>query len=72
MGAINEYSGSGFPGAAATLETDLGAGDCVVHDTFEELVTFLQTSGGTACTIRFGRAFTNATVAELVTICTVP
>lgn len=69
MGAINAYSGDEFPGAEATLDTDLGAGDCALFDTFEELVTELQGNSDKATTIRFGRAYTIASVAFIAGVC---
>lgn len=71
MGAINAYSGDEFPGAVNTLDADLGAGDCAAFDTFEELVTELQCNSDKPTTIRFGKAFTEATTGELTTICTI-
>lgn len=71
MSAINAYSGSEFPGAVNTLDADLGADSCAVFDTFEELVTELQGNSDKPTTIRFGKAFTEATTGELTAICTV-
>lgn len=71
MGAINAYSGPEFPGAVNTLDVDLGAGDCAVFDTFEELVEELQGNSDKPTTIRFGKAYTEATTGELTAICTV-
>lgn len=71
MGAINDYSGPEFEGAQTTLDTDLGAGDCASFVTFEALVEELQTASASACTIRFGRAYTIATVAEVANVCAV-
>ena len=71
MGAINAYSGPEFPGAVNTIDVDLGAPDCALFDTFEALVSELQETPERATTIRFGRAYTEATTGEISTICTV-
>ena len=71
MSAINAYSGPEFPGAVNTLDADLGGDSCVVFDTFELLVKELQGNSDKPTTIRFGKAFTEATTGELTTICTI-
>lgn len=71
MGAINAYSGPEFPGAVNTIEADLDGTDCTLFPTFEGLVEELQGTPERATTIRFGRAYTEATTGEITTICTV-
>lgn len=71
MGAINAYSGPEFPGAVNTIDTDLGGGDCAAFDTFELLVQELQGNSDKPTTIRFGKAFTEATTGELTAVCAV-
>lgn len=71
MGAINLYSGDEFPGAVTSIEANLGAGDCTLFDTFAELTFKIQSTDGMPLTIRFGRAYTVETVANIEGYCEV-
>ncbi len=69
MADINAYAGDEFPGAVSTVEASLAVGECASFATMDLLIKELNDNQDKASTIRFGRAYTDATPTQIQTVC---
>lgn len=58
-----------FPAAQSEIVQPIDITDCSIYPSFQQLVTFLQASNATACTIKDGTAYTEASTVTIANNC---